>query len=115
MEYVNVPTFEIFPKGRFTEWAMHNHTKSLPDRMMLYAILAWGLIHSKDTKRADHRAIFKSIIYQELDRLETQYCLQVVHTLLFLALAEFADQQYQKGFRIFARCVGAIALLTAQY
>jgi len=111
MEYVNVPTFEIFPKDRFTEWAMHNHTKSLPDRMVLYAILAWGTIHSKETKRADHRAIFKTIINQELDRLETQYCLQVVHTLLFLAMAEFADQQYLRGFSVFVRCVGAIAFL----
>ncbi|KAK5951058.1 hypothetical protein OHC33_007811 [Knufia fluminis] len=111
MEYINAPTFEIFPKGRFAQWAMNNHNKSLSDRIMLYALMAWGTIHSNDPKRANHRAIFKSIVHQQLDRLEAQYSLQLVHTFLCLCFAEFADQQHEKGFSIFVRCIGAIAFL----
>jgi len=107
----NSLTFEILPKGPFTEWALNSRNKSLADRIMLYAVMALGTVSSKDTNAAEHRAIFKSIILHQLDRLETQYCLQLAHTLAYLSVVEYADRQHQKGFSYFVRCVGVISFL----
>jgi len=104
-------TFEVLPNGPFTEWAMNSRNKSLPDRIMLYAVMSLGTVNSKDSKAAEHRALFKSIIQSQLDRLETQYCLQLAHAFAYLSFAEYADGQHQKGFTCFVRYVGVISFL----
>lgn len=111
LQFANVPTFEIFPPKRFLQWTFEGRNKSLQDRIMLYAVMAWGTIHSDEAARVAHREIFKQIVYSELEDLESQYCLQTVHTLQFLAFAEFADSQHHKGFGLFVRCVGAISAM----
>lgn len=111
LEFVNVPTFEIFPPNRFRKWIFESRNKSLQDRLMLYAMMAWGTINSDQASRVAHREICKQIVYSELEHIEFDYCLQTVHTLMFLTFAEFADRQHHKGFGIFVRCVGAISAM----
>ena len=111
MNFVNVPTYEIFPPSRFMHWALSNTKKSLQDRIMLYAAMAWGTAHSSERDRVLHRQALKLIVWQQLDRLEAGYCLQTVQTLLFLSVAEYLDAEYQKGHSVFSRCIGAIAFL----
>ncbi|KAK5101203.1 hypothetical protein LTS08_004810, partial [Lithohypha guttulata] len=110
MEHVNTSTFEIFPPERFMGWALNHSPKSLCDRLVLYAMMAFGTIHSTDRDRASHRMVYKEIVYRELDQVESRYCLQTVHILHFLAFAEFADGN-PKAFSLFARCVGAMAVM----
>lgn len=111
MSHVNVPTFEIFPADRFIQWATNGQPKSMHENLMLYAMMAFGSIHSEKHRRKDHRARFKAAVYAGLHEIESRYCLETVHVLLFLAFTEFADGRDQKAFSIFVRCIGAIAAL----
>ena len=111
LSYVNVPTFDIFPAKQFYEWAINSRNKTLEDRIMLYAMMAWGSVHSLNDARASHRAMFKQIVHQALVEVELQCKIQAVHTLLFLTLAEFADDQDKQGYLLFVRCIGVVRLL----
>lgn len=111
MDCVNIPTFEIFPRQRMLEWASLDNGKTLEDRLVVYAMMAMATLHSTDPNRIAHRALFKSIIYQHLEQLETNYTLKVAHILFFTSFTEFADLQYQKGFGLFVRTVGCAAFL----
>lgn len=111
MDFINIPTFEIFPVQHMLRWTYSANEKSACDRMVVYAMMALGTVHSTDSHRSSHRALFKSTVYTLLDQLETEYNLQIAHTLLFMGLAEFADADPRKSFNLFVRLVGCVHLL----
>lgn len=111
MDYINIPTFEIFPARRMFEWIHSETKKSACDRMVLFAMMALGSVHSKDPHRSSHRALFKSIVYSHLDQLDTEYNLQIAHALLFMGFAEYADAQPLKSYNLLVRVVGCIHFL----
>lgn len=111
MDCINIPTFEIFPRSPLLKWAHTETKKTMHDRIAIYGMLAVATIHSTDPQRAVHRALFKSIIHSQLDHLETAYSLQTAHALLFVAFAEFADSQLQKGYSLLVRTFGSLAFL----
>lgn len=111
LTHVNVPTFEIFPPNKLMQWAAHGSPKSILDHLVLYAIMALGSVHGEGQSCKLHRRDFKDAIYSELHQVQSKYCLQSVHVLLFLAFVEFADGEDHKAFSTFTRCMGAIAYL----
>lgn len=112
MDYVNVPTFDVFPRKRFMHWAINKQDKSLRERIVLYAIMAMGSVHSTGPDTAAHRQIFKKIVYSELDRLESEsYDLQLAHILLLLSFTDFVDAEHNTGFSAFVRAVGCVTWL----
>lgn len=111
MDFTNIPTFEIFPVQHMWRWIHSDTKKSASDRMVLYAMMALGTVHGNDSQRSTHRAMFKSTVYTLLDQLETEYNLQIAHTLLFMGLAEFADADPRRSFNLFVRLVGCVHFL----
>lgn len=109
--HANTQTIDMFPSQHFTQWATGNQNKSLHDKVMLYALMALGSVYSDDQNRANHRAIFKTIVYQELDDLELQPCLELIHTILFLSIVEFADGRDQRADNVLNKSVGAVSAL----
>ena len=104
-------TFDVFPAAPLIDWAMNSPSKSLSDIMMVHTLMALGTIHTNNTDKAQHRVLFKSIASQQLAQFETQYSLQLVHALMFLSFAEYADGQHEQGLAYHMRSLGVISSL----
>lgn len=110
-DFINVPAYEIFPRHHFMGWAMNGSNKSSCDRVMLYALMAWATVHCTNHDASEHRKVFKNIVYSGLDLSKSRCSLQVAHTMLFLAHAEYADRQYQAGSDVFQEAIEALVSL----
>lgn len=110
-DQTSIPMFDVLPRHRFIEWALGGTHKSLPDRILLYALMSCATLFCNKSIATGHRAIFRAIVYRELDLLQSQPCLQIVHALLFLTFTEYGDHRYQAGSNSFARCADTISAL----
>lgn len=111
MDYVNTTTFDIFPREQFMKWLVADTSKSNVDRMLIFAMLAVGSLHSRHKDKVMHRTAFKTIAYQELNAIFDVTTLQAVQTSLLLAYLEYAEGNYRRSYHVMQRGVGGVRYL----
>ena len=95
-KHINSHVCSLFPKKAFLRWVKQCRTKSLNDKMLLYAILAAGTAFSEHTNHKTHHNQFKYIAKVALDwshGLE----LQVVQTLVILSMLEYSLRELDQS------------------
>lgn len=110
-DHTDIAVPVVLPRSQFMTWALDFPGKSMVDRVMLYALMSWSSFRCSRSDSADRRAVFKAIVYRELEVLNSERCLQSVHALLFLAFTEYGDHQFQAGLDAFTMCVDVMSFL----
>lgn len=103
---INLQTFGIFPRTRFTHWVHHGGQKTMMDRTVLYAMLTFATVFSQHAERANHRQAFSAIAHQGLAQTTNAFSVQFIQAGLTLTLVDFASGKYEESFDI-SRRVGA--------
>lgn len=111
MDYVNTTAFDIFPRTQFTQWVANETNKSHVDRMVVFAMLAVGSLHSRHKDKLLHRKAFRMIAYQELNAIFDVATLQAVQTSLLLAYLEYAEGNYRRSYHVMQRGIGGVRFL----
>ncbi|KIX09086.1 uncharacterized protein Z518_00164 [Rhinocladiella mackenziei CBS 650.93] len=87
----------MLPKRAFIRWVKSTYSKSLADKMLLYAILAMGTAFSRRPGWETHRPLFLDIVHEAVLKSADQFSLQLIQTRLILALLAFSQGQYTRA------------------
>ncbi|EXJ91523.1 hypothetical protein A1O3_00071 [Capronia epimyces CBS 606.96] len=98
----------IFPRKQFTSWVVNCTSKSLEDKMVLYAILAIGTAFVRRPGRDAHRTSFMSIVHDAVMKSGDKLSLQLIQTRLILASLAFSQGEYRQAWDF-----SSVALRTA--
>ncbi|OAP64715.1 hypothetical protein AYL99_00687 [Fonsecaea erecta] len=97
-QHVDGVTYHILPKDLFRHWICNCHTKSLADKMLLYAILAMGTVFAPSRPFSKHHQdVFLEIVNRAMIKNGDMFSLQLIQTKLILALFAFSQGQYNRA------------------
>ncbi|KAH0840544.1 hypothetical protein FOPE_05705 [Fonsecaea pedrosoi] len=97
-EHVDGVTYHILPKELFRPWIRSHQTKSLADKMLLYAILAMGTVFaSRQPQSKHHQDVFLEIVNKAIIKNGDMFSLQLIQTKLILGLFAFSQGQYNRA------------------
>lgn len=95
--HVDSATYGTLPRKPFTQWVKTCRSKSLADKMLLYAILAMGTVFARRPETEGHRKLFTEIANEAVHESANAFTLQLVQTRLILALLHFSQGQYNRA------------------
>ena len=95
-KHVSLHIYVLFPSQLFQHWVQHCHTKSMSDKMLLYAILAAGTTFSQTHDNPKHQSHFKNIAEGALS-MHKGHALQAVQTRLILSMLEYSLGQLRRS------------------
>jgi len=87
----------LVPRPAFLHWVTSCTTKSIFDKMLLYAMMAIGAVRARRPGAGAHRAIFANIAEEEMAQCSGVFNLQVVQTRLVLAMFSFTQGEHNKA------------------
>ena len=95
--HVDSATTCILPKRAFLRWIRDCTTKSLTDKMLLYAILAMGTVFAHRPESKHHQNVFIDIVNAAVMRSGDAFNLQLMQAKLILAHFAFSQGQYNQA------------------
>ncbi|KAJ4506133.1 hypothetical protein HRR78_008363 [Exophiala dermatitidis] len=95
--HVDSAAYCTLPKKKFTHWVENCTSKSLEDKMMLYAILALGTVFVRQPTSEVHRATFLRIVHDAVLKCGDRLSLQLVQTRLILASLALSQGEYNRA------------------
>ncbi|OJD13348.1 hypothetical protein AJ78_06183 [Emergomyces pasteurianus Ep9510] len=87
--YVNGATYCIFPREPFLRWLKCCPSKSLDDKMLLYAMLAMGAIFSKAKEQKADAMRFARIARHAVEKSQNKPTLHLAQTRIILGMWHF--------------------------
>jgi Fungal specific transcription factor domain/Fungal Zn(2)-Cys(6) binuclear cluster domain len=100
-KYINTHVYNLVPTKAFLRWVQQSTTKSLDEKMLLYAMLAAGTAFSHTQNHQTHQFQFKNIAEVAVDR-NTGISLPVVNAQLILSMLAYALDELDKS-RVLAK------------
>ena len=95
--HVDSSTTCILPRKAFLRWVRECTTKSLTDKMLLYAILAMGTVFAPRPESKHDQDVFIDIVNSAVIRSGDAFSLQLVQAKLVLAHFAFSQGQYNQA------------------
>ena len=110
-DYTDGGPHVVFPREQFNRWATIERNKSRDEKVLLYAMLAYGSVFSDSAELAAVGDKLAYIVRNAHDESLRPYTLQAVQTRLYMAMYDFARGRYQESSEYTATAMKALSVL----